>query len=339
MASWLAVRLTGYEIFWWSGPLLTFIIVPALDHLVGADNSNPPERVLAKLQSVRWYRWIIILYLPHQYLSLIFACWLFSGGGWSTLTLVDRIGLMLTLGVIGGLGINAAHELGHRTGRGERRLSKIALAQTFYGHFYVEHNRGHHVRVATPMDSATARLGESLYRFLPRSIAGGLRSAWHLESARLLRRNIPVWSLRNEVLNAWLLSVALYSVLVYWFGLVVLPWLVGQAVIGWFLLETVNYIEHYGLRRKLQDTGRYEKVGPAHSWNSNTIIANVFLFQLQRHSDHHANPQRRYQTLRNLDIAPQLPAGYGTMFLLAHIPPLWRHVMDPRVHAVHRTRS
>jgi alkane 1-monooxygenase len=227
--------------------------------------------------------------------------------------------------------ISAAHELGHRRARLERRLSKIALAQTCYGHFFVEHNRGHHARVATAEDPASSRLGQSLYRFIPRSVVGGLRSAWRIETNRFARMGKSRWSFRNDVLNAWFLSAAVFVVMAVWFGATVLPWLVGQAFIGFGMLETINYLEHYGLRRQKLPDGRYERVGAEHSWNSNTVIANVFLFHLQRHSDHHAHPIRRYQSLRHSNEAPQLPTGYATMMLLALVPPLWRRVMDWRV--------
>jgi alkane 1-monooxygenase len=329
--SWLAVWATGLGVFWWTVPILAFVIIPVVDHLVGPDSQTPGESVLAWLATDRFYRWATYLYLPNQYLSLVFACWLWSGGGWLTLGFVDKLGLMATVGLIGGLAINAAHELGHTRERSERRLSKIALAQTCYGHFYVEHNRGHHVRVATPEDPASARFGEGLYAFLPRSVSGGLRSAWRLEAARLAGAGKSRWTLDNDILNAWLISAALFTVLSVWFGPVVLPWLIVQAIVGFSLLETVNYMEHYGLRRQRLPNGRYERVRPAHSWNSSTVITNVLLFHLQRHSDHHANPLRPYQVLRHVDDAPQLPSGYSAMLLLALIPPLWRRVMDPRV--------
>ncbi len=329
--AWLTVYLCGIDSFWWCGPLLAFGMIPLLDHIVGSDSDSPPDSALAWLEDDPFYRWVTYLYLPGQYLSLTMACWLWAGGGWLTMTFVDRLGLMLTVGTIGGVAINAAHELGHRRSSLEQRLSKIALAQSCYGHFFVEHNRGHHLRVATPEDAASSRLGESLYSFIPRSVAGGLQSAWQIESRRLSRKGKSRWSLRNDVLNAWLLSLGLFAVLVTWFGIVVLPWLIGQAIFGFCLLETVNYLEHYGLRRQKGPDGRYERVGPAHSWNSNTVVANVFLFHLQRHSDHHAHPGRRFQSLRPADEAPQLPAGYATMMLLALCPPLWRRVMDHRV--------
>ncbi|GAA2570835.1 alkane 1-monooxygenase [Mycolicibacterium diernhoferi] len=329
--AWILVQLTGLSVFWWTGPIMAFILVPLVDQIVdlradmsGFDSPHP-------LEDDKFYRCVTYLYLPGQYLSLIFVCWLWSGGGWLTMSTVDKVGLMATTGIVGGIAINAAHELGHRRARAEKRLSKIALAQTGYGHFFVEHNQGHHLRVATAEDPASARLGESVYRFIPRSVLGGLRSAWQLETARLARAGKPWWSPANDILNAWLLTATLFAGLVAWFGPVVIPWLLGQAVIGVCLLETVNYLEHYGLRRQRLDDGVYEPVGQRHSWNSDTLIANVFLYHLQRHSDHHANPHKPYQTLQHCDQAPQLPAGYGNMLVLAWCPPLWRRVMDPRV--------
>ena len=329
--AWLLVQVTGSAVFWWVGPLLAFVVIPVLDQLIGADETGVPGGTIEDLENDNFYRWVNYLYLPNQYLSLIFACWLWSGGGWLTMTTVDKIGLMLTVGIVGGIAINAAHELGHRRASAEKRLSKIALAQTGYGHFFVEHNRGHHLRVATVEDPASARLGESVYHFIPRSVLGGLRSAWHLEGTRLAQAGRSRFSLRNDILNAWLLTAAIFVGLVAWFGPVIIPWLLGQAIIGVCLLETVNYLEHYGLRRQRLTDGRYERVGQRHSWNSDTLIANVFLYHLQRHSDHHANPHKRYQTLQHSDQAPQLPTGYGSMLVLAWFPPLWRRVMDRRV--------
>ncbi len=329
--SWAAVALTGWGILWWSGPLLMLVVIPVLDYVVGLDSENPPDSALAWLEQDRYYRWATYLYLPAQYLALVLACWLWSGGGGVTLSDIDKLGLMLTVGGVGGVAINAAHEMGHQRAQSERWLSKVALAQTGYGQFFVEHNRGHHVRVATPEDPASSRLGENLYFFHYRSIFGSLRSAWRIERRRLARLDKPVWTLRNDVLNGWLITIVLFAALVAGFGVEVLPWLLGQAVIGIFMLETINYLEHYGLRRQRRSDGGYEQVLPAHSWNSNSVISNVFLFHLQRHADHHANPQRRYQALRHADEAPQLPAGYATMMMLALVPPLWRRVMDRRV--------
>nr|WP_236147583.1 alkane 1-monooxygenase [Mycolicibacterium sp. CH28] len=329
--SWACVYLTGDPAFWWLGAAVTFVIMPTLDLLFGTDAAGPDDAALDWLERDPLYRWATYLYLPCQYLSLLLACSVWVGGGLVTVDFWGKLGLMVSVGIVGGCAINVAHQLGHTRARSEKWLAKIGLAQTCYGHFFVEHNRGHHVRVATPEDPASSRLGESLYAFIPRSVAGGAASAWQLEAKRQRRRGYSPWTLRNDVLNAWALSAALYAAIMLVLGPAVLPWLAGQALVSIALLETVNYMEHYGLRRQKLPTGRYERVGPQHSWNSDTVVANVFLFHLQRHSDHHANPLRRYQALRHAQDAPQLPAGYGSMLVLAMVPPLWRKVMDPRV--------
>ncbi|MBH0118198.1 alkane 1-monooxygenase [Rhodococcus sp. CX] len=330
---WSAVA----PVWWWIGPLLVYVILPILDRFFGPDGQNPPDEVMERLAADRYYRYCTYAYIPFQILSLVFACYLWSAQelGWlgldGGLGLVSKIGLAISIGVMGGVGINTAHELGHKKEQLERRLSRIALAQTFYGHFYIEHNRGHHVRVSTPEDPASARFGESFWSFLPRSVWGGLKSSWHLEKTRLERLGKGPWTFRNDVLSAWLLSVALFTVLVVVFGPAVLPFLIIQAVYGFSLLESVNYLEHYGLLRRRTESGRYERCTPEHSWNSDHIVTNIFLYHLQRHSDHHANPTRRYQTLRSMDGAPNLPSGYASMVGLTYFPPLWRKVMDHRV--------
>jgi len=284
--------------------------------------------VIKWLEQDRYYRWCTYLYIPIQYAGLVFACWMWSHGNLSTL---EDVGLTLTVAMVSGIAINTAHELGHKRDSLERWLSKVALAQSGYGHFFIEHNRGHHVRVATPEDPASARLGESFYRFLPRTVLGSLRSAWELERVRLRRVGTSMLSPKNDILNAWSMTLVLFAALVAIFGVVVLPYLLIQAVIGFSLLEVVNYLEHYGLLRQRREDGRFERTRPEHSWNSNSAASNVLLYHLQRHSDHHANPIRRYQALRHVDDAPQLPTGYAGMIVLAIVPPIWRAVMDHRV--------
>jgi alkane 1-monooxygenase len=326
--AWGSVAATGFEGFWFFGPLLVFVAFPLLDVAIGLDPSNPPDSVLKWLEQDRYYRWCTYLFIPVQYAGLILACRLWSSGD---LSVADGIGLALTMGVVGGIAINTAHELGHKRDSLERWLSRVALAQTGYGHFFIEHNRGHHVRVATPEDPASARLGESFWAFLPRTVIGSLRSAWGIECARLDRLGKSHWSLRNDIVGAWAMTLALFAALTIGFGPVVLPYLLLQAVLGFSLLEVVNYLEHYGLRRQKKEDGRYERCRPEHSWNSNNVASNVLLYHLQRHSDHHANPTRRYQALRHVDEAPQLPTGYAGMIVLAWIPPVWRRVMDRRL--------
>jgi alkane 1-monooxygenase len=326
--AWGLVELTGLGVFWFYGPVLVFGIFPLLDLIVGLDARNPPESVIKALEQDRYYRWCTYAYIPVQYAGLIFACWEWSYGD---LSVLESIGLALTVAMVSGIAINTAHELGHKRASLERWLSKVALAQSGYGHFFIEHNRGHHVRVATPEDPASSRLGESFYRFWPRTVSGSLRSAWELERVRLGRLESSMWTPRNDILSAWAMTVVLFGALVAVFGVVVLPYLVIQAVLGFSLLEVVNYLEHYGLLRQRREDGRYERTQPEHSWNSNNTASNVLLYHLQRHSDHHANPVRRYQALRHVEQAPQLPTGYAGMILTAVIPPLWRRIMDHRV--------
>jgi alkane 1-monooxygenase len=286
-AGWGLVNATGLGAFWWFGPMFVYLFMPAVDLLLGKDAENPPDSALAWLERDKYYRWCIYLFLPLQYIGLAWACWIWTRGG---MGIVDRIGLMATMGMVSGIGINTAHELGHKKEHHERWFAKIALAPVAYGHFFIEHNRGHHVRVATPHDPASSKMGESFWRFLPRTMAGSLRSGWALESRRLRKLEKSRFSLRNDVLNAWLMTVVLFGALAVVFGPSVLPYLLGQAFIGMTLLEVINYLEHYGLLRQKESSGRYERVRAKHSWDSNNIATNVFLYHLQRHSDHHANP-------------------------------------------------
>ncbi|WP_420751346.1 alkane 1-monooxygenase [Rhodococcus sp. O3] len=327
--AWVLVRWLNLGLFWAAGALVIAVLVPVVDRLAGADKTNLPEEALRVLEHDRYYRWCTYAYLPLQYAGMVFACWM-----WTTAPMgpLERFALAATVGVVGGVGINAAHELGHKRTDLERNLAKIALAQSGYGHFFVEHNHGHHLRVATPDDPASARFGESYWRFLPRSVLGGLRSGWRHERVRLARRGRSWWSVRhNTLLQGWALTLILFISLIAGFGWAVAPWLAVQAVMAVMFLEAANYLEHYGLLRDIRPDGSFERVAPRHSWNSDHRCSNVFLYHLQRHSDHHANPLRRYQTLRSMSEAPQLPAGYAVMILLALVPPLWRAVMDKRL--------
>jgi alkane 1-monooxygenase len=325
---WGLVTWTGSDVFWFTGPMVVFVVIPLLDLVVGRDPNNAPDEVLDQLENDKYYRWITYAFLPMQYLTVIWTAWMISQPQHDVL---DRVGMALTAGMVAGIAINTAHELGHKKESHERWLAKIALAQPFYGHFYIEHNRGHHVRVSTPEDPASSRLGENVWFFLPRTMSGSLRSAWELEKKRFARLGKSHWSIKNDVLNAWLMSVVLWGGLLAVFGLGLLPYLVLQALVGIWLLESVNFLEHYGMKRQKLESGRYERVNPGHSWNSNNIGTNVVLYHLQRHSDHHANPTRRYQSLRDFPEAPVLPTGYAGMIVLTWVPAVWRAVMDKRV--------
>ncbi|MGO1165484.1 MAG: fatty acid desaturase [Janibacter sp.] len=358
--AFLGHALTGWPFWLWLGPIIILGIIPAIDLLVGRDRNNPPESAVKALEADPYYAWIVYAYVPIQYLGFAAAMYLIARGNpvadalglfgleaWAAdlpgrlgtpfeLTTIEKIGAAISIGCVGGIAINTAHELGHKRPKHERWLSKVALAQSGYGHFFIEHNRGHHVRVATPEDPASSRLGESFYAFWPRTVLGSLRHAWRIEAKRLARRKRHPFHLDNDVLNAWLMTLVLWTAVTVWLGPGILPFLLLQGFIGLSLLEVVNYLEHYGmLRQKVfhGDVERYERVLQSHSWNSNNIATNVFLYHLQRHSDHHANPTRRYQALRTFEEAPVLPTGYAGMIVLALIPPLWRRVMDPRVAA------
>jgi alkane 1-monooxygenase len=326
--AWGLVEATGLGVFWWFGPAFIFGVMPLMDKIGGDDTSNPPESVIKWLENDHYYRWCTYLFIPIQYAATIFAAYMWAQGDLST---IAAIGLAVSLGCTNGIAIADAHELGHKRESLEKWLARIALAPSFYGHFMIEHNRGHHVRVSTPEDPASSRMGESFYRFLPRTVSGSLKSAWHLEADRLRRAGKSPFTLKNDIINAWALSVVLWAGLIIGFGPSIIPFLLLQAVIAFSLLEVVNYIEHYGLLRQKREDGRYERCEPRHSWNANLVASNVFLYHLQRHSDHHAHPLRRYQVLRHFDDAPTLSTGYAGMIVLAVLPPLYFRVMDPRV--------
>lgn len=316
---------TGWGLFAWGGPIILYGAIPLMDWLIGVDTNNPPESAVAQLENDPYYRGIVYAYIPMQFAATIWGAWLvvFTQPG-----LLEFIGLVFTVGTVNGIGINTAHELGHKRAELERWLAKLTLAPVAYGHFYVEHTRGHHKNVATPDDPASSKMGESFWVFLPRSMIGSLRSAWNIEKQRLARNGKGVWSLSNDNLQAWAMTAVLFGALVVWLGWGALPFLLLQAFYGASLLEAVNYLEHYGLLRKKGADGRYERCRPEHSWNSNHIVTNLFLYQLQRHSDHHANPTRRFQALRHFDESPQLPSGYASLVLITYFPWLWFRQMD-----------
>jgi alkane 1-monooxygenase len=332
------IPLIGMGLMNWSGqqwmlwiPLVfLYIVIPLLDYLFPNDSSNPPEEIVPQLEADSYYRLLNHLTVPLHFAILIIGAWFVANNqlGWSGL-----LAISLTVGAISGFGINTGHELGHKKDALDRLAARLVLAVPFYGHFTSEHNAGHHAEVATPEDSASARFGESIYRFVLREIPGGLLRAWRLESKRLQRRDLKAWSWQNEILQSYALSVLLYGGLVLAFGAVVLPFLLIQTAFAWWQLTSANYIEHYGLLRQKGPDGRYERCQPHHSWNANHIASNLVTFHLERHSDHHAFAARRYQSLRHFEDVPQLPSGYFGMFLLSYVPPLWRRVMDPKVMA------
>jgi alkane 1-monooxygenase len=248
------------------------------------------------------------------------------------LALYEKIGLTLSTGIIiGTIGINVGHELGHRQKNFEQWMSKVLLLPAIYQHFFIEHNLGHHKNVATDKDPATSRLNEPIYFFWARSVIGGYINAWRLEAERCRKISIPFFSFHNQMLIFTLCSFTYLSLIGVWFGAEILLWSLFAGIIGFLLLESVNYIEHYGLKRKEMVHGKFEPVLPCHSWNSNHEIGRIFLYELTRHADHHYKSTRKYQILRHFDESPQLPLGYPASILLSLVPPVWFKIMNPRV--------
>lgn len=326
----IGFRLGGMYTF--LTPFFIFIVIPLLDFIIGIDPHNPTPEETEALSNRLSFRLVTLIYVPVQIGIIIGGADLVNQTPFSTL---EWLGMILSTGIMsGGIGITVAHELAHRKNFVERSLGKILLLSVSYMHFYLEHNLGHHVHVCTPNDPATARFGESFYRFYPRTVTGSLRSAWNIELGRLQRAGIGKWHWRNQMLWFIALPILFAGVLGFVFGWKAPLFFFAQSVVGFSLLELVNYLEHYGLERRELAPGRYEKVTLQHAWNTAHRVTNYFLFKLQRHSDHHVHPARRYQTLRTFEESPQLPAGYPAMVLLALLPPLWRKVMDPRVETV-----
>ncbi len=245
--------------------------------------------------------------------------------------LLTRVGRITAMGMLCGvMGINVAHELGHRKRKYEQQMSKLLLLTSLYMHFFIEHNRGHHKHVSTAEDPSSARLGESLYAFWIRSVVLSYLSAWKLEAGRLRKKGQRTFSIHNEMLQFQVIQLTFLLVVGYVYGWAVMLYYVLAAIMGFLLLETVNYIEHYGLSRNKTDRG-YERVMPAHSWNSDHLVGRIMLFELSRHSDHHYIASRKYQVLRHMNDSPQMPTGYPGMMLMATVPPLWFYVMDSRI--------
>ena len=327
LSAFLALRLQGN---WaWATVVLAFIILPLLEAQLPQSTANQPADAEPERSRQPFFDWLLYANAP-----LLFAVvgWYLYVVQYQTPEWPALIGLTLSVGIIvGANGINVAHELGHRSKRGEQALAKWMLLTALYQHFFIEHNRGHHKNVATDADPASARLGETLFAFWPRSIAGGWRNAWALERERLRKTGRPAFGWSNEMLRfqvwqgLWLLAIALA------FGWKAFSGALVIALIGVLLLETINYVEHYGLRRRMTPAGRPEPVLPAHSWNSDHELGRIFLYELTRHSDHHYKSSRKYQILRHVDESPQLPFGYPASVLLALAPPLWFRVMNGRV--------
>jgi alkane 1-monooxygenase len=315
---------------WSFYPLLfTFVLLPLLELFLPVASGNLTEEQEASRKNDFYFDFILWMSVPFQFILLFIYLQTLQT---TPLTTSELVGLTIAMGLsCGVLGINAAHELGHRATPHEQVMARMLLSTSWYWHFTIEHNKGHHKNVATPIDPETSRLNESVYRFWIRSIVYSFLSAWHIEEQNAKREGYSAWSVKNEMILALILQM-FFTLLIYWyFGTLALVGFLCSALIGILLLETVNYIEHYGLNRKEIAPGRFEKVQPYHSWNADHPISRFFLFDLSRHSDHHYNAARKYQILRHHEDSLQMPTGYPGMMLLCLIPRLWFRVMNPKV--------
>ena len=319
------LSLHGPGIWSYSLPIYAFGIIPLLEVLLRPDPHNLANAELEMVKDDSWYDWQLYLIVPVQVGLIHGLCWKLSQPG---LTTVEIVGKIWAVGIgCGVMGINVAHELGHRTKKHEQVMAKILLLTSLYMHFFIEHNRGHHKRVSTPEDPASARRGEWLYTFWFRSVWGSYWSAWEIENKRVRKLGKPIFSLSNEMVLYHIIQAGLLGLICAVWGWQVMLYYIAAATSGFLLLETVNYIEHYGLARKQLSSGGYEMVQPEHSWNSDHLLGRLLLFELSRHSDHHYRASRKYQTLRHMEGSPQMPTGYPGMMVLALFPPLWFWVM------------
>lgn len=328
LCCYLAIQ-TGNGLWLWGTILFWNFGIAILDWWYGDDEANPTENMVENLKDEPYYKFVLYLTVPLLWLSVIVCAYTVSQYEWS---IFEMLGCALSAGLVAGVGVNLGHEMGHKTrDRLQVAFAKWSLALSGYGHFFIEHNKGHHVHVATPEDPASSRMGESLYKFVQREIPGAFRRAWKLEAERLNKEGKSEWSLSNEIIQPALVTLVAYVSLIAWLDPIMIPFLMIVAAYGYWLLTCANYIEHYGLLREKLSNGRYERCQPHHSWNANQKFSNLITIHLQRHSDHHAYPTRAYQVLRDYHGVPNLPAGYPWMFVLAMIPPVWYAVMDPKV--------
>jgi len=319
---------TQNEWFLWMFIIIWYCAFPVVDYFMGEDTSNPPESVVPLLENDPYYRYITLAQVPIVVATFIFCGWFVAN---AELTATGYFAAALIGGYVGGYGLNIGHELGHKKNKLDQWMAKIVLAPAAYGHFFIEHNRGHHKMVATPEDPASSKMGENIYSFGLRELPNAILRAASIEKERLNKAGKSAWSIENEFLQTMVMTLATYIAMGLWLGATVVPFLVICALWSMWQLTSANYIEHYGLLRQKLPSGRYERPQPHHSWNSNHIFSNWVLFHLQRHSDHHANATRSYQSLRHFSDLPSFPNGYFGMFPAAYIPWLWYQIMDKRL--------
>ena len=316
----------------WLPLVLAWVLIPLVELFIKSDPKNIGLAEEELVKADKTYDLILYLIVPLQFTTLYFFLKNFND---SSLAVYDIIGRIWVMGLLCGVfGINAGHELGHRVNKFEQTLAKMLLLTSLYMHFYIEHNRGHHKRVATPEDPSSARYGEWVFAFYFRSVIFSYLSAWHIAGNELKKKGKRFFSIHNEMIQFHFIQIAFLGLIFFLFGWLVTLYFLAAAVIGFLLLETVNYIEHYGLQRKKSTEGNYERAMPVHSWNSDHVVGRLFLFELSRHSDHHYLASRKYQVLRHHNDSPQMPTGYPGMMLLALLPPVWFWVMNKKIKAI-----
>lgn len=310
-------------------PAYAFVLIPILELIFPIDAHNISEETSKTKLKNKLFDWILYLNLPIVYGLLIYALIIIES---SPIETYEFVGLIISLGIVFGInGINVGHELGHRQTTNERFLGKALLLPALYMHFYIEHNFGHHLHAATKEDPATARYNQSVYSFWITSILRQYYNSWHIQKKLLISSSASFYSVKNDMFWYTLFQMA-YLLLIYFiFGYTGFLFALFSAVTGFILLETVNYIEHYGLLRSKTSSGRYERVKENHSWNSNHVIGRIILYELTRHSDHHYKTSKKYQVLDCHEDSPQMPYGYPTSMVLALIPPVWFRLMNKRV--------
>jgi alkane 1-monooxygenase len=313
----------------WSVLILSWIVIPCLELLIKPDNKNlaEAEENLAKQDKLYDYMLHAVVFL--QVPTLFYFLYSLQQPDLTTLDIIGRVGGMGML--CGVFGINVAHELGHRNNTYEQWLAKILLLTSMYSHFFIEHNKGHHKNVATPKDPSSARYNEWVYAFYIRTISLTYAHAWKISADEVKKKGKSFFSLNNEMLVLQLLQLTLIVIIGVCFSWVGILYFLAAAFIGILLLETVNYIEHYGLQRKKTSETSFERTMPHHSWNSNHVLGRIMLFELTRHSDHHYMASRKYQILKHHVETPQLPTGYPGSMLLALVPPIWFAVMNNQI--------
>lgn len=304
-----------------------FILIPIIELFVPASRHSYDEDILKRKAEKSFFDILLYINVPIVYGVVFYFSWLLAHRDWTTAELIFSI---LNVGIFLGVsGINVAHELGHRSGTFDKWMARLLLLPTLYSHFTLEHNYGHHVKVGTTDDPATARKNESIYAFFIRSIGLGYINAWKIADRMIEKGGLSKW--KHEIILGHLGQLILLLLVFSIAGFNGLLAYLSAAVVGMLVLESVNYIEHYGLVRKKLASGRYEPMTAAHSWNSNHELGRIVLFELVRHSDHHYQTTRKYQTLRHHDESPQLPFGYPMSIILALLPPLWFWVMNRKL--------